>query len=135
MKKKLFLCIISFLCFFATSEIVSWKGMELGAEKSPSWLTRYVNKKDETYLRKKFDLDEDEIIFCASSESESLEAARYIAEMKCRREMLDYRQKFNKEMVGQRVSGMESLTEYWEHNSGGIYTIYVFYTMRKKVLK
>ena len=109
--------------------------MEMGAEKSPSWLTRYVNKKDETYLRKKFDIDEDEIIFCASSESENLESARYIAEMKCRREMLDYRKKNKKEMLGQRVSGMEPLTEYWEHNSDGIYTIYVFYTMRKKVLK
>ena len=105
--------------------------MEMGMEKSPSWLTLYLKNKDETKLRKKFELDENENIFYASSESESLENARYAAEMQCRKKMLDFRRKAkNADGKVQQVSGMEQLTEYWERDSEGIYKIYVFYTMQ-----
>ena len=131
MKKKLIFCLLPFFCFFAASEIISWKGMEMGMEKSPSWLTLYLKNKDETKLRKKFELDENENIFYASSESESLENARYAAEMQCRKKMLDFRRKAkNADGKVQQVSGMEQLTEYWERDSEGIYKIYVFYTMQ-----
>lgn len=56
--KNLFLAVCFFtlgsVCF---SEIISWKGMEFGLDSCPVWLEKYLEKKNEKPLRKKFGIE------------------------------------------------------------------------------
>ena len=133
MKKFIFFLTLFSVSVLVNADVVSWKGKEMGIECSPDWLVSYLEKKDENPMRKKFDIEYNEIIFHSVAADLVLENARYTAELNCIKEMVDYRRKLNasKNKV-QKVSGMEALTEYWELDNTGTYTIHVFYTMRKK---
>ena len=132
--KKLAVILLIFCCYslFAVTKqrIISWRGKEMGAESRPKWLTSYIEKNNEKEIRKKFEVEKNELIFFESADDYVLENARYTAEMLCRKKILDYKNKLkNKTDKTIRISGMQLLTEYWEQYEDKSYRVYIFYVI------
>jgi hypothetical protein len=133
MKKFISILLIFFCCSlfaFAKQKVISWKGKEMGAESSPKWLLSYIEKNNEKEIRKKFEIEKNELIFFETADDFVLENAKYTAEMLCRKKILDYKNELrNKSDKTLRISGMQLLTEYWEQYEDKSYRVYVFYVI------
>lgn len=123
MKKKIVLIqLMLILNFYSFSEIISWKGMEIGLSPDPKWLKSYLIRKDEKLLRKKFDVEKNQSIICGLGKADFLEEARTISQLDAQRKLED---KIGKK---QRNLNFDFLYEYWLEDSESGYTVYSIYS-------
>lgn len=121
MKKTLFvLAVLSFALFHSFAEVVSWKGMEMGAPCNPKWIKSWRAKGDERALRKKFEVEPGSTIIVGVGTADSLEAARTTAQLDAQGKALS-----NGEAV--QATRLEFLGEYWEEDDQNGYSVWSVY--------
>lgn len=121
MKKITLFTIVSFLIsFHAFSEIVRWKGMEMGLPKNPKWLQLYKVAKNEKLLRKKFDIDKAEKVVVGIAAAPFLEKARSASQIDAQSKAADLQKDKKNRLV--------PVYEYWEEDDKNGFTVYSVYT-------
>ena len=121
MKKITFFTIVFFLIsFHSFSEIVNWKGMEMGLPKNPKWLQLYKSAKNEKLLRKKFDIDKSERIVVGISSAASLEEARSASQLEAQAEAAALQKNKKNRLL--------PIYEYWEEDDKTGFIVYSIYT-------
>ena len=120
--KKITLSVIVILLvsFHAFSEIVKWKGMEMGLSRNPKWLSSYISKNNEKALRKKFELDSSEKIILGKGQAAFLETARSAS-------LLDAQKKVSELQASGKIR-LQFIYEYWEEDDEEGFTVYSIYT-------
>ena len=119
MKKIIaFTIISSFFLFHSFSEIINWKGMELGIAPNPKWLKSYITKNDEKLLRKKFNITSNEKIIVSSASAKSLETARAGSQIEAQAQVSKLTEKVR----------LEFIYEYWLEDSEKGFTVYSIYS-------
>ena len=121
MKRIILLCLITvFLNFHFFSEIINWKGMEVGIDPNPRWLQNYINNKNDKLLRKKFDIPKSKRIIIGIGQSTDITNARYLSQ-------INAQQQLNQESEKGKSVNLEFIYEYWmEDDKTGIsvYSVY-----------
>ena len=125
------------------SEIVSWKGMEMGAPQNPKWLKAWRAKGDERALRKKFDAEPGSTIIVGVGRDGSLEGARTAAQLDAQGRLAQNENGAKTEKAAAKTSGaqnaaakaaqnvaaarLEFLGEYWEEDDQSGFTVWSVY--------
>ncbi len=130
MKKILVLFLLLLIPYFSFSEIISWKGMELGLDPYPEYLKKYVEKHDEKAVRKKFDVGKKKLLFYGTGTSSSLEEARTLAGFDCKKKILKSKKTGTSDGAVAAVNGLEFVYEYWEEDSESGYKVWQIYSCR-----
>ena len=121
MKRIILLCLLTvFLNFHFFSEIINWKGMEVGIDPNPRWLQNYINNKNDKLLRKKFDIPKSKRIIIGIGQSTDITNARYLSQ-------INAQQQLNQESEKGKSVNLEFIYEYWmEDDKTGIsvYSVY-----------
>ena len=121
MKRIILLCLLTvFLNFHFFSEIINWKGMEVGIDPNPRWLQNYINNKNDKLLRKKFDIPKSKRIIIGIGQSTDITNARYLSQ-------INAQQQLNQESEKGKSVNLEIIYEYWmEDDKTGIsvYSVY-----------
>ena len=121
MKRIILLCLLTvFLNFHFFSEIINWKGMEVGIDPNPRWLQNYINNKNDKLLRKKFDIPKSKRIIFGIGQSTDITNARYLSQ-------INAQQQLNQESEKGKSVNLEFIYEYWmEDDKTGIsvYSVY-----------
>lgn len=121
MKKTVFFTIVIFLfSFHSFSEIVSWKGMEMGLPQNPKWLQLYKAAKNEKLLRKKFDIDKAEKVVVGIAAAPYLEEARSASQFDAQSKAAALQKDKKNRLV--------PVYEYWEEDDKNGFTVYSVYT-------
>lgn len=121
MKKTVFFTIVIFLfSFHSFSEIVSWKGMEMGLPQNPKWLQLYKAAKNEKLLRKKFDIDKAEKVVVGIAAAPYLEEARSASQFDAQSKVAVLQKDKKNRLV--------PVYEYWEEDDKNGFTVYSVYT-------
>ena len=125
MKKTLsafVLLLAASFCSFA--EIVSWKGMEMGAPCNPKWIKAWRSKGDERALRKKFDVEKSSAVIVGVGTADSLEGARTLSQLDAQSRLST-----GKAASGRSVqaASLEFLGEYWEEDGQKGYSVWSVY--------
>ncbi len=121
MKKTVFFTIVIFLfSFHSFSEIVSWKGMEMGLPQNPKWLQLYKAAKNEKLLRKKFDIDKAEKVVVGIAAAPYLEEARSASQFDAQSKATALQKDKKNRLV--------PVYEYWEEDDKNGFTVYSVYT-------
>jgi hypothetical protein len=122
MKKiTLFTIVILLVSFHSFSEIVNWKGMEMGIEQNPKWLSAYTQQHNEKLLRKKFDVDKTEKVIVGIGNASSLESARTGSQ-------LDGQKKASELNQNGKVR-LQPVYEFWQEDDKNGFTVYSVYTI------
>ena len=121
MKKiTVFTIVIFLVSFHSFSEIISWKGMEMGLPQNPKWLQLYKSSKNEKILRKKFDIDKDEKVLVGIASAPSLEEARLASQLDS-----------EAQAAAIKTEGkirLNFIYEFWEEDDKKGFCVYSIYT-------
>lgn len=121
MKKiTVFTIVIFLVSFHSFSEIISWKGMELGLSPNPKWLESYIKNNDKKQLRKKFDIPVSEKVVVGSARAESLEEARSASQLDAQTKAAG---------SGTQKVRLQFIYEYWEEDDKKGFTVYSVYAL------
>ncbi|MEE0886339.1 MAG: hypothetical protein UIB61_05490 [Treponema sp.] len=121
--KNLFPAILFFLLgSIAFSEIVSWKGMEFGLDSCPVWLEKYLDKKNEKPLRRKFGIERSKSVVVGVGSGESLESARSFSQTDA---IKKYFASIKENQVAQSLC---FVYEFWNEDSDSGFTVFSIYT-------
>lgn len=121
MKKITLFTIVSFLfSFHVFSEIIRWKGMEMGLPENPKWLESYILEHNEKPLRKKFSMSKDESIVVGLGSAADLESARSISQLDAQKKAADSQKDKKNRLV--------PVYEYWEEDDEKGFRLYSVYT-------
>lgn len=132
MKKILVWLCLSLVMVPLFSEIIDWKGQELGGKAKPSWLTSVIENSDDTKIRKKFTIENDCFIFYGEGKDFFLSSARELAILSCEKKLNDLCSSNDMSIKISDIKGLITVTDHWYQTSDGIYTYYVFYKISKK---
>lgn len=128
MKKTLFvfaLLLAASFCSFA--EVVSWKGMEMGAAQNPKWLKAWRTKGDERLLRKKFGAEDSSAIIVGFGRADSLEGARTLSQLDAQKQLAQKSSAATGEPAG--AARLQFLGEYWEEDDQDGYSLWSVYEL------
>ena len=121
MKKITLFIIVAFLIsFHAFSEIVKWKGMEMGLPQNPKWLETYILNHNEKLLRKKVGIAKDECVLVGVGCAADLETARSLSQLDGQNKASDLQKDKKNRLV--------PVYEYWEEDDEKGFCVYSVYT-------
>ena len=120
-KALLFLAILQAAFFCSFSEIVSWKGMELGLDRNPKWLKAWRSKGDERPLRKKFDIEKDKKAIVGFGQADSLESARSASQIDAQGQA--------EKLLSRGAIRLEPLYEFWQEDDRQGYSVWSLYEL------
>ncbi len=128
MKKTLFVFAIllaASLCSFA--EVVSWKGMEMGAAQNPKWLKAWRTKGDARLLRKKFGVEKSGAVIVGFGRADSLEGARAVSQLDAQKQLAPKKAAVDGEPAS--AARLQFLGEYWEEDDQDGYSLWSVYEL------
>ena len=124
--KNLFLAVCFFtlgsVCF---SEIISWKGMEFGLDSCPVWLEKYLEKKNEKPLRKKFGIEKSKSVIVGVASGKTLEAARHFSQSDA---LGKYFSSFDEADETKVAQALVFVYEFWSEDSENGFCVYSVYS-------
>ena len=121
--KNLFLALLFFVLGSAAfSEIISWKGMEFGLDSCPVWLEKYLDKKNEKPLRRKFGIEKSKTVVVGVASAESLEAAREFSQTDA------IKKYFASIKENQVAQSLIFVYEFWSEDSEDGFCVYSVYS-------
>ena len=126
MKRLILLVAFCLFCAHGFAEVISWKGMEFGGERNPSWLRSLTQKNDERATRKKFEIDGTFQIFFGTGKDANLETARGYASSDCMQKILAA-EKTDVTIL----NGLALVYDFWTLDENG-YTVYSIYKLKKR---
>lgn len=135
-KKFLFILISFFVLPGIFSQAVDWTGKSFGKEPSPQWLIDFVQKKNDSALRKHFELKKGDVIYFGYGEKNSEEFSKIQAEFDALskiKNLICEKIGFDKNASDAvTIFGTELLYVYWEEDENGKIKTYILYSVSKK---
>lgn len=119
-KSLLFIAVAALASFCSFSEVVSWKGMEMGLGQNPKWIRSWRAKGDERALRKKLGAEPGSTIIVGLGRADSLEGARTAAQ-------LDAQGKAVSKGETVQTVRLDFLGEYWEEDDQEGFSVWSVY--------
>lgn len=105
---------------FAEVVILDWENSEMGISDNPKWLKAYLKNKDDSIIRKKFELDSDCLIFVGIVDDNDFESIKKLASIKAienATKRLKNELNISDENQSVRISGLDTVWTFWQEIS------------------